>query len=115
MKILETDRLILRTWHDDDLQPMLAINQDLKVMEYFPSLQDVDMTKNFIDKVNTHFENHGYSLYATVRKDTNEFIGFIGLLMAEFESHFTPATEIGWRLSSNHWGKALPLKVQKLF
>ncbi len=50
-KIIETDRLILRTWNDDDLQPMFAINQDPKVMEYFPSLQDVDMTKNFIDKV----------------------------------------------------------------
>ena len=48
MKILETDRLILRTCHDEDLQPMLAINQDPKVMEYFPSLQDLDMTKNFL-------------------------------------------------------------------
>ena len=102
MKILETDRLILRTWVDKDLEPMLTINQDPKVMEYFPSLQDLDMTKNFIDKVNAHFKNHGYSLYATVRKDTNEFVGFIGLLIAEFESHFTPAIEIGWRSSSNH-------------
>ena len=40
MKILDTDRLILRTWNDDDLQPMFAINQDPKVMEYFPELQD---------------------------------------------------------------------------
>jgi RimJ/RimL family protein N-acetyltransferase len=72
---LETERLMLRTWNDNDLQPMLAINQDPKVMEYFPGLQDLEMTKNFIDKVNAHFENHGYSLYATVRKDTNEFIG----------------------------------------
>ncbi len=102
MKILETDRLILRTWIDEDLEPMLAINQDPKVMEYFPSLQDLEMTKNFIEKVNAHFENNGYSLYATVRKDTNEFIGFIGLLIVDFESHFTLTTEIGWRLSSNH-------------
>jgi len=44
-KIIETDRLILRTWNDDDLQPMLAINQDPKVMEYFPELQDLETTK----------------------------------------------------------------------
>ena len=112
-KIIETDRLILRTWNDNDLQPMLAINQDPKVMEYFPYLQDLEMTKNFIDKVNTHFENHGYSLYATVRKDTGEFIGFIGLLIADFESHFTPATEIGWRLSSKHWGKGFATEGAK--
>ena len=30
-KIIETDRLILRTWTDNDLQPMLAINQDPKL------------------------------------------------------------------------------------
>ena len=112
-KIIETDRLILRTWHDDDLQPMLVINQDPKVMEYFPGLQDLEMTKKFIDKVNAHLENHGYSLYATVRKDTNEFIGFIGLLIADFESHFTPATEIGWRLSPHHWGQGFATEGAK--
>lgn len=68
MKILETEQLMLRTWNDNDLQPMLAINQDPKVMEYFPGLQDLKMTKNFVDKVNAHFKNHGYSLYATVEK-----------------------------------------------
>jgi RimJ/RimL family protein N-acetyltransferase len=113
MKILETERLMLRTWNDNDVQPMLAINQDPKVMEYFPGLQDLEMTKNFIDKVNAHFENHGYSLYTTVRKDTNEFIGFIGLLIADFKAHFTPATEIGWRLSSNHWGQGFATEGAK--
>ena len=32
-------------------------------------------------------------------------MGFIGLFTADFTAHFTPATEIGWRLSSKHWGK----------
>ena len=53
MKILETDRLILRTWNDDDLQPMLAINQDPKVMEYFPELQDLETTKKLISRINS--------------------------------------------------------------
>jgi len=112
-KIIETDRLILRTWTDSDLQPMFAINQDPKVMEYFPGLQDLETTKNFIAKVNNHFEKHGYSLYACVRKDSNEFIGFIGLLIADFEAHFTPATEIGWRLSSKHWGQGFATEGAK--
>ena len=60
--MIETNRLILRTWNANDLQPILAINQDPKVKEYFPSIQDLKMTKNFIDKVTAHFENHGYSL-----------------------------------------------------
>jgi RimJ/RimL family protein N-acetyltransferase len=92
---------------------MLAINQDPKSMKYFPNFQDLETTKNFIDKVNTHFEKYGYSLYAAVRKDTDEFIGFIGLLIANFESHFTPATEIGWRLSPNHWGQGFATEGAK--
>jgi len=105
MKILETDRLILRTWVDEDLQLLFEINQDPKVMEYFPGLQDLETTKKLIDKVTNHFYEHGFSLYATTRKDTSKFIGFIGLLTVDFDAPFTPATEIGWRLSSKHWGQ----------
>ena len=32
-------------------------------------------------------------------------IGFVGLAIPSFEAHFTPCVEIGWRLSSKHWGK----------
>lgn len=113
MNILKTDRLILRTWNDHDLKPMFEINQDPNVMEYFPALQDLEMTKQFINKVNVHFEKHGYTLYATIRKNSGEFIGFIGLLMADFEAHFTPAAEIGWRLSSKHWGQGFATEGAK--
>ena len=44
------------------------------------------------------------NLKELLRKDANEFIGFIGLLLADFKAHYTLATEIGWRLSSKHWG-----------
>jgi len=111
--IIETERLILRTWKKEDTDPYFQINQDPKVIEYFPGLQDRETTKNFITKVNNHFDKHGYSLYATVRKDTNEFIGFIGLLIADFEAHFTQATEIGWRLSSKRWGKGFATEGAK--
>ena len=32
-------------------------------------------------------------------------IGFLGLMIPSFEAHFTPAVEIGWRLSSTHWNQ----------
>ncbi len=113
MKILETERLILRTWIDSDLQPMFEINQDPIVMEYFLGLQDLETTKNLITKVNNHFDQHGYSLYACVKKDSREFVGFIGLLIADFNAHFTPATEISWRLSSKHWAQGLATEGAK--
>ena len=89
MKILETERLILRTWVDADLKPMFDINQDPKVMEYFPDLQNLETTNKFITKMNNHFNTHGYSLYACVRKDNNEFIGFIARQLPEKCCHIT--------------------------
>ena len=32
------------------------------------------------------------------------FIGFVGLSVPSFTSHFTPCVEIGWRLMKEHWG-----------
>lgn len=105
MKILETDRLLLRTWRDDDLEPFFAINQDPQVMEFFPSLQDLETTQRLITRSKEHLKAHSYSLYACERKDIRAFIGFIGLMTPHFDAHFTPAIEIGWRLASSAWGK----------
>lgn len=113
MKILETDRLILRTWRDNDLQPMFEINQDPKVMEYFPTLKSLEETEKFIEGANIHFKKHGFTLYAVEIKELHKCIGFIGLSIADFEAHFTPATEISWRLSSKHWRQGLATEGAK--
>lgn len=44
MKILETERLILRTFSDDDIDPMAAIDQDSKVCEYLPGIGNREAT-----------------------------------------------------------------------
>jgi RimJ/RimL family protein N-acetyltransferase len=114
--ILETERLILRTWHEDDLDSMLKINQDFKVMEYFLNLVSKDETLSFIDRIFKHQDAYGYSLYAVELKSTHEMIGFIGLLhrtKAELNVSFNPSTEIGWRLSSKHWGKGFATEGAK--
>ena len=33
--------------------------------------------------------------------------GYVGLWPATFESHFTPAIEVGWRLARRFWGAGL--------
>ncbi|HFS6879460.1 TPA: GNAT family N-acetyltransferase [Legionella pneumophila] len=113
MKILETERLLLRTFQEDDVESMIAINQDKKVMQFFPSVPTEEETIAFIDKVIAHQEQYGFSLYATEIKKTGEMIGFVGLLTATFEAHFTPATEIGWRLSSKHWNQGYATEAAK--
>jgi RimJ/RimL family protein N-acetyltransferase len=33
------------------------------------------------------------------------FAGFIGLARPRFDAHFTPCTEVGWRLGPHWWGR----------
>ena len=37
--VLETERLLLRPWRDEDLEPFATMNADPVVMEHFPSTQ----------------------------------------------------------------------------
>jgi RimJ/RimL family protein N-acetyltransferase len=106
MKILETKRLILRTFTENDLDAMTRINQDSRVMQYFPSPGNRKQTKTHINRIINHQLKYGYSLYAVELKSIREMIGFVGLLhrtKKEFNVPFTPCTEIGWRLSFKHF------------
>lgn len=105
MKILETKRLILRSLQMTDLDSMAAIDADPKVCEFLPALGTRDNTAANIQRIISHEQQKGYSLYAVELKTTHEMIGWIGLLTPSFEAHFTPAVEIGWRLASQHWNQ----------
>lgn len=105
MKIIETDRLILRTWEANDIDAMAAIDQDPKVCEFLPGTGNREATKAGIKRIKEHFHKHGFCLYAVELKSNNELIGFLGLNIPSFEAHFTPCVEIGWRLGSQFWDK----------
>lgn len=101
--VLETTRLIIREWRDSDLFPMTAINQDPKVMEYFPSLKSEAETRNFINGNIALQLREGYCLYAVELKDTQQFIGFVGLSPVDERISKSPTVEIAWRLGSQFW------------
>lgn len=105
MKIIETERLFLRTWKEEDIESYYMINQDPKVIEFLRGKLTMEQVHDFIPAVNAHQEKHGYTLWAAEIKATSELIGFIGLNYTDWPSHFTPAIEVGWRLGSQFWGK----------
>ncbi len=38
-----------------------------------------------VERINQHFNDNGFGLWAVEIKETNEFIGFIGFLTISFE------------------------------
>ncbi len=104
MVYLETPRLILRDWTDDDRREFRQMNSDQRVMEFFPSTLTAAQSDRFFELIQNELKTHCYGLYAAQTKHDGRFIGFIGLHRAEFPSDFTPCVEIGWRLCYDAWG-----------
>jgi RimJ/RimL family protein N-acetyltransferase len=101
---LPTERLVLRDWRVEDRERFAAINADPEVMEYFPSTLTRPQSDAMVDRIEGHLTQHGWGLWAVEVVESHDFIGFVGLARPNFEAHFTPAVEIGWRLARGTWG-----------
>lgn len=105
MIYIETPRLILRDWKEEDLEPFRELNADKEVMQYFLKVYSKEETDPFYRAIKKELKEYNYGLYAVEVKKSKEFIGFIGFHKATFEADFTPCIEIGWRLKRDAWGK----------
>jgi RimJ/RimL family protein N-acetyltransferase len=103
--ILRTERLLLREWRAEDLEPFAVLNADPRVMQYMPALLPRAQSDALARHSEQHFAKHGFGPWAVEVPGVAPFIGFVGLVVPAFEAHFTPCVEIGWRLSAEHWGK----------
>lgn len=107
MTYYETKRLILRNWINSDIEPFIKLNQDQKVMEFFPNCYTKDESIASIEIFKKALTEFGYCMYACELKTSKQFIGFIGLMRRDFDLPFAPCVEIGWRLSKEYWGQGL--------
>lgn len=105
MITLQTDRLLLRPWREEDLEPFVQLNADPRVMEYFPAVKTREETLDEYQRFQEHFIKHRWGFWAASVIDGAAFIGFIGLRQIDFSVPFAPAIDIGWRLAFDFWGK----------
>lgn len=101
---IETDRLLLRRWRAADREPFAALNADPVAMRFFPAALSRAESDAMVERIEAHFAEHGFGLWAVERRAEGDFIGFVGLGVVPFEAPFTPAVEIGWRLAPHAWG-----------
>lgn len=73
-------------------------------MAHFPATLTRAESDLLIERIEAGFEENGFGLWAVEVREDEEFIGFVGLGVPEFEAHFTPAVEVGWRLARSAWG-----------
>ncbi|RIN25554.1 GNAT family N-acetyltransferase [Staphylococcus succinus] len=105
---IETERLRLRDWQEEDLLLFQQMNANPQVRRYFPSLLSYRRSEHDMNKMNENIKAHGIGLFAVELKETNGWLGFIGLNYVSKESKYSfeelPFNEIGWRLIPEVWG-----------
>jgi RimJ/RimL family protein N-acetyltransferase len=100
--MMQTERLVMRGWRETDREPFAQLNADPEVMRHFMSTMSREQSDAFVDKIEAGFDERGWGLW--VLEVDGAFIGYTGLQPVSFDAHFTPATEIGWRLARESWG-----------
>jgi hypothetical protein len=99
---LETDRLVLRMFGNDDLDAYYAICSDLEVMEFIGQ-------GNAMTRLNTwrqiavmlgHWQLRGYGSWAIEEKESGKLVGRVGFINPEG----WPGLEIGWALGREFMG-----------
>lgn len=104
--ILETNRLLLREYVEDDAEAFFRLNSDPEVVRFTPSavLHDVEQAREILlANPMADYRKHGFGRWACILKSTGEHIGFSGLkYLEEFGE-----VEIGYRLVRAQWGLGL--------
>lgn len=107
MKILETDRLILRHLLPGDLDNLFALYRDPDVRRRFPDgTLSYEQTKEELEWfLDGHPEHPRLGLWATIHKNTDRFIGRCGLLPWTIDQVLE--VEIAYLLDKRYWRQGL--------
>jgi len=100
--ILETQRLILKQFCEDDAKYLFELNSDPEVTKYVGegAFESVDAVREFVRNYN-QYEKYGQGRLNMFDKQSGEYIGWCGL------KYLTESrqTDLGYRLLKKHWGK----------
>lgn len=102
--VIETDRLVLRDWRDNDRTPFHAMCNDPRVMATLGPLMSRSESDALIDRAIARGRDNGHTFWALERRADHAFLGWCGLVRGASELPIAGEPEIGWRLAAAHWG-----------
>lgn len=107
--ILETDRLLLRPLEMNDAEAMFAMDNNPLVHKYLwqNPTQEISETIKIIEYVQKQYDENNIGRFATILKETGEFIGWTGIkyINDHVENGNTNFYDYGYRLDEKFWNK----------
>lgn len=101
--IIETERLFLRQYKDDDFTSLHTILSDVEMMEYYPTPFSMKKTYDWIARNQNRYKSDGFGLWAVCSKETEELIGDCGLVKQTLDGRIE--VEIGYHINKRYWSK----------
>ena len=105
MKTLETPRLILREFVQEDFDALFAILSDPETMKHYPKPYDVAGVQRWLDWSFASYRDFGFGLWAAILKETGGLIGDCGVTMQPIGGWIRP--EIGYHVHKVYWRQGL--------
>ena len=104
--ILETERLRLRNWRDEDIEPFMTYLNTPKVTRWLGGVQTREKFLEAVERIKGYDRDFGHTFWIVERKSDNALLGFCGLKRVNApQPKLTGAFEIGWRLREDVWGQ----------
>jgi RimJ/RimL family protein N-acetyltransferase len=105
--VIETERLILRDWREQDVAPFLRHTNTPAVMRWLGGvLPPEEAEARLRGRLMRWQAERGFTFWAVERKADEELLGFCGLKIADDAgSPVEGALEVGWRLREDAWGQ----------
>jgi len=105
---LETERLVLRRWLPDDVEPLAAILLHPDVLTWVgPPRADRDDVARALARYDRHWEAHGFGRLAIVDRRTGELVGRTGVMREPDWEATACKDEIGWAIAPCRWGEGI--------
>lgn len=100
---LETDRLVMRSWRDEDLAPFHAVCSDPAVMATLGPLMSRDEVAALIARMRGIEAEHGHCFWALTLRESGQLIGWCGVIRGT-TGPVQGKGEFGWRIAHSAWG-----------
>jgi RimJ/RimL family protein N-acetyltransferase len=105
--VIETGRLLLRDWREEDIAPFIRHTNTPAVMRWLGGVQnETEMTDAIRGRIMRWQAERGFTFWAVERKADGALLGFCGLKIADIAgSPVEGLHEAGWRLREDAWGQ----------
>lgn len=109
--IVETERLIIREFENDDVLSLYKIESDSRIVKYIPwsKLKTLSECKRQIKKYISNYKTNKLNSWAIVEKETNDVIGITQLVYTKK----IKGVEIGTKILPEYWSKGYASELSR--